>query len=428
MTTISDSVRRDIPEPTTAPAKMRTGPPVFAGQPIAHLAFADLRQRMALDGGKWDPQVGDVDVLAPFPLLMPRSEWQQLAGRAESLTTETLAAEQEILRRPKLLNRLGLPRPIARVLRKAATIRPTPAAGRIMRFDFHYSTSGWRISEVNSDVPGGFCEGSAFTEMMAAHFSLAPAGNPARAWTGVLADAAGPQGTVALLASHCYMEDQQITAFLARQLHALGVSAYLADPRQISWRDGSAYLSSPLHSGPVNVVLRFYPGDWLANRSRPPGWENYFIGGQTACANPGIALICESKRFPVVWDELKTPLPTWRQLLPESRDPRDCRWKNDDAWLLKGAFGDTGEGVCIRSQMTPKAWAAVARSVWWRPGNWVAQRQFADSTIPSPRGPVRACVGVYTVNGRAAGAYCRITDRPHIDFAAMDAGLLLTDA
>jgi hypothetical protein len=36
-------------------------------------------------------------------------------------------------------------------------------------------------------------------------------------------------------------------------------------------------------------------------------------------------------------------------------------------------------------------------------------------------------VGVYTVNGRAAGAYARLSEKPLIDFAAIDVALLIEE-
>ena len=44
-----------------------------------------LRRRFILDGCKWDPQVGDINTLAPFPIVMPRRVWNQLARQAEQL-------------------------------------------------------------------------------------------------------------------------------------------------------------------------------------------------------------------------------------------------------------------------------------------------------------------------------------------------------
>ena len=138
--------------------------------------LSSLRRRAVLEGCKWDPQVGDVDTLTPFPLVLKRSVWKQIASQAEQLTQEAVAAEEEISRRPELLKLLGLPPALCRVLAEEEPM--TPAAVRVIRFDFHYTTQGWRISEANSDVPGGFSEASYFTGMMAEHFpGLRPAGN-----------------------------------------------------------------------------------------------------------------------------------------------------------------------------------------------------------------------------------------------------------
>jgi hypothetical protein len=149
----------------------------------------DIRRRAALEGCKWDTQVGDVTTLAPFPLVMKRSVWDQLGAWAEQLAAEAAEAEREISGRPELLRVLGLPRKLQQVLADEAPL--SPAAGRIIRFDFHLTTEGWRISEANSDVPGGFSEASHFTTMMAEHFpDLQVAGNPGQQWCDALSDVA----------------------------------------------------------------------------------------------------------------------------------------------------------------------------------------------------------------------------------------------
>jgi hypothetical protein len=40
---------------------------------------------------------------------------------------------------------------------------------------------------------------------------------------------------------------------------------------------------------------------------------------------------------------------------------------------------------------------------------------------------MHACVGVYTIDGRAAGAYARLAKRPLIDYASVDAAVLVND-
>lgn len=116
--------------------------------------FAAVRRQVLLDGFKWDPQVGDVGTLAAFALILPESVWRQLAWLAEQLTAEALCAEEELLQRPELLGRLGLPRELHRILADEPSPL-TPGAARVVRFDFHPTPDGWRISEANSDVPGG---------------------------------------------------------------------------------------------------------------------------------------------------------------------------------------------------------------------------------------------------------------------------------
>ena len=77
--------------------------------PLQPANFWRLRQRMILEHCKWDPQVGDVATLAPFAIVLPARTWRQLAGLAEALASEAETAEAELVERPELLMRLGMP-------------------------------------------------------------------------------------------------------------------------------------------------------------------------------------------------------------------------------------------------------------------------------------------------------------------------------
>jgi hypothetical protein len=358
--------------------------------------------------------------------VLKSSAWRRIASQSEQLTAEAIAAEEEISRRPELLNPLGLPRSLRQVLAEKTPL--TPGAGRVMRFDFHYTTQGWRISEANSDVPGGFTEASYFTTLMAQHFPhLRPAGNPANVWSDALAAATGPSGVVALLSAPGYMEDHQVIAYLTARLRERGCHAHLAKPEQIVWRDGLAHLDAKWHRGPLDTIVRFYQAEWISRLPRKFGWEYFFRGGRTRVANPALALISESKRFPLVWDKLSNRLPTWRGLLPETRPPQDAPWPRDAGWLLKAALCNTGDTVSVRELMRPGDWLRTRLAVGFSPAHWVAQRRFESVPVSTPLGPRHVCVGVYTVNGRTAGGYARCSKRPVIDFAAADVALLLED-
>jgi glutathionylspermidine synthase len=386
--------------------------------------FAPIRNQMILDGCKWDPQVGDVSTLAPFAIVLPGEVWKQLAHLAEELTEEAIDAERELLDRPELFPRLGQPELVAEALSRNEA--PTRDAGRVFRFDFHPTSEGWRISEANSDVPGGYTEASIFHRLMAEQFEdLLPAGNPAERLAEGIIDNLGYAGRIALLAATGYMEDQQVTAYLESLLRSRGCETYRAHPRQVRWKNGTAHLRCQSHSGPVDAVIRFFQGEWLTRLPARCGWTHFFRGGHTPVLHPGSALLIESKRFPLVWDRLETKLPTWKRLLPETRHPRQVRWRRDSNWLLKTSFCNTGDTVTIRTLVDRRSWFSAAFDVLLRPGDWIAQRRFEASPLPTPQRPMFPCLGVYTVNSRAAGIYGRISSRPVIDYSAIEVAVLI---
>ena len=166
--------------------------PLGFGTALRAGEFRDIQRRLSLDCCKWDSQVGDVSTLFRQPLLIAADEWARLRGLAEALASELDGAEQELFLRPELHKMLGMPAPLRAVLKDARRRGATPWPVRTMRFDFHYTHDGWQISEVNSDVPGGYIEASAFTEMIAERVPHAkPVGNPARVWIENVARAVG---------------------------------------------------------------------------------------------------------------------------------------------------------------------------------------------------------------------------------------------
>lgn len=404
-------------EPTNAPAYR-------CGARLDSIAFAQLRRSLALDHCKWDPQVGDVGTLADFPLLMPRATWLQLAAWAEALTVEATEAESELAARPELHDRLGLPRRLRAVLAARPGDHYDSQTPRAFRYDFHFTRDGWRISECNADVPGGYAEASAFTALMARHYpKAAPAGDPGAAWARAIAHVADT-ADIALLAAPGFMEDQQVIHYLAKRLREQGLGAHCLQPAHIRWQDGLGFVGLQK----LGAVVRFYQAEWLTNLPRRLQAHHYFRDLRTPVLNPGTCIVIESKRFPLVWDALSsTALACWRQLLPESADPRQVSWQHDDAWLLKTALCNTGDTVSVRSLLPPKSWAKAARGARWFPGEWIAQRRFEPIPLATPLGSVYPCIGVYTIDGQACGAYARLSFGPIVDYAAIDVPLLIED-
>lgn len=397
--------------------------PLSCGGRLAEPVFKGLRRQMVLNHCKWDPQIEDIGALCPYPLILNADSWKQLSAWAESLADETLRAEDEMLRRPELLNVLGLPRSVRKLLVKSSQ-EPTISIARIMRFDFHWTTDGWRISEVNSDVPGGFIESSAFTELVRqALAGAASTGDPAR--TYVQAIAASGAKTVALVHATSYSDDRQVMVYLSKLLEQLGVNCCLCSPSDLLWVDGRAQVLVTQHPSPVDAIIRFFPAEWLPNLRRSTKWSHFLRGGKTPVSNPAFALISQSKRFPIVWDQLQTPLPTWKALLPVTRDPRHAPWQKDTNWVLKPALGRVGESIGLAGVTPPREWTKICRRARWLSSEWVAQQRFELLPVHGPDGDVYPVIGVYTVDRTAVGVYGRIASRPLIDYLAQDIAVLI---
>ena len=194
-------------------------PPLSVGASLSPESFRQLRLRAIFDYCKSDPQCGDVDVLAKFPLLLTAGTMRELARLAEALTREALAAEVEILKKPLLLKTLSIPTAIRSYLRVAGAERETRHV-RVMRFDFHFTTEGWRISEVNADVPGGYVEASGWNALFAAQRDdfLAPP-DPTREYAKAICAALAPGSLIALAHASVYSEDRQVMVHIGRELH-----------------------------------------------------------------------------------------------------------------------------------------------------------------------------------------------------------------
>ena len=386
-----------------------------------------VRRRAIFDCCKWDPQVEDVCTIADVPLVLEAAAWQELVGSAEALAREVAAAEDELRGRPELHSHLGLPRGVVRALKRTSVAGARPIV-RIVRFDFHQTSDGWRISEANTDVPGGLNEASGLPRLMAPYFpGTRPVGDVAGAYADAIVTATRPDARVALVHATAYTDDRQVLTYLARELTGRAARPALVSPAHLRWVNGRASFAADSLEGEIDAVLRFFPAEWMPDLPRGCNWPSFFGCTTTLLSNPATALLTQTKRFPLIWDELHTALPTWRALLPQTLDPRDRRCQDRDRWVLKPALGRVGEDIVMAGITGQKDADRIGRSVRKHPEHWVAQRRFDAMPVPIGGQPRYPGVGVYTVNGRAVGAYGRLADRPLIDARARDAAVLVAE-
>jgi glutathionylspermidine synthase len=402
--------------------------PIRAGERLAPKRWREIRERAIFEFCKWDVQCEDHCVLANFPLLIDPETVRFLSQKTEALAREALAAEAEILERPELLRQLELPKAIQEALERSPGMSLASRELRVMRFDFHFTSQGWRISEANADVPGGFIEAGAWNSLFAAECSNASAPeNPSRAYADAIRAVSGENGLVALVHATAYSDDRQVMMYLARAFREQGMRAVLCSPAHLGWGGGYAEINASFASGHPDVIVRFFPAEWLPNLPTTCLWQSYFGDSKTPLSNPGGALVSQTKRFPLVWEHLKTDIATWRGFLPETRCLSKMNDTLDEAWVLKPALGRVGEGVSIKGVTAKDEFEHVARLARKQPKQWVAQRRFEIVAVDSDDKLRFPCIGVFTIGGKACGFYGRISESPIIDRDARDVAVLVSD-
>lgn len=398
--------------------------PVTFAPPIEPEALRTIERQLHLRFNKWDTQVGDVSVLSEQPLVMRGSEWDRLCAAAEVLAAETEQMEARVLNSTRDLEDIGIPRKLCEIVKRSYA-RATSTL-RLMRFDFHFTEVGWRVSEVNSDVPGGWREGTSLPQLYRPFYtSLDCPGSPLEAW-GRAIESIAPRGHIALLSAPGYLEDQQVLRTFRTELQARKIgSSLIQTPAAFEWsHTGGCRLSQPAVA--VSAIIRFYQLEWLCALSRGTRWQRLLESREIPVFNPTISAISESKRFPLLFRGSMS-CPTWNALLPECRDPREVStdW---DSWLLKASYSNTGDHVLLVGDLPRKQKEQAIRRAQRKPSDWVAQRRFITVPLETSRGPVFPCVGVFVVAGRAAGAYVRLSTHQVTDGAALETPLLIDRA
>lgn len=411
-------------------------PCVLAATPcFVREVVSDIRERAIFEAGKLDPNTFDRPTLAPFALRISPHSWQNLAALAEAAWAELALAEAELLSDPgknlSMWRALRIPRRVRELLSERTGVGGGHV--RFARIDFHPTAEGWRASEINSDVPGGFIEAGPLTGIVASHVpgTVAPP-DPADYLAGRVASALRASngcghnsGCVALVHATSYTDDQQVMRCLSRRLESHGIEAVMAAPNHLSGDDPCTLTTTGQR---VAGVLRFFPAEWLANLPRRGAWRTSWTRASMLHANPLEAALLQSKGLPLVLAERGIATPVWSECLPMVR----AVWSRallpqlvPEQWVLKPAWGRVGEGVCVRGSTSARKWRVATLQARFSPRHWILQRQFQSLAVKHEQGLVHPCLGVFVIDGRAAGVYARVSSDALIDGRAQDAAVLI---
>ena len=386
--------------------------------------YSEYRYDVIFKAYKWDPQVGDDNTVARHVVIIDQETAKQLEKYAEQLSEETMLMEEALINRPELVKKLGLPRKIEKEVHRLSAYKRSQNI-RLMRFDFHPAENGWVVSEVNSDVPGGLAEASILPQIACRYFNgFEPRNHVGRSILEAFSDKIIENGTIAFVHATSYSDDRQVMEFLSDYFQAHGYKTVFAAPDHILWKDKKAYCIVEGKEGPIDGIARFFPLEWLTGLPQRSDWKGYYDCVTASCNHP-VAILTQSKRLPLVWDGLGVDISAWKSLLPETRDPKSIR-SGDGDWIYKPALGRVGEGISITEVISEKESKLIKKAVRREPESWVAQRRFVSQPLTDTNGEsYHLCVGVFTVNGKSAGFYGRISPYPRIDHRAKDIPLLV---
>ena len=394
---------------------------------IPPIKYDDYRLDIIFDGYKWDPQFLDHNTIARHVLIITEEEHEKLERLTEGLDKETIQAEEMLNNHSKLSKPLALPRKIRKEIKNMKNYRAENHI-RLMRYDFHPTVEDdWALSEVNSDVPGGFAEASRMPEIAAK--LLGDKNFWYKSFGDIIVDAivqkVKPSGKIMLVHCTSYSDDRQVMEFLGDQLKNAGFHIIYAAADHLRFENKEAISILDGNTGKVDAIFRFTPLEWLIDM-KPKRWQGYFDTITPSCNHP-IAIFAQTKRFPLVWDALEkygVALPFWRELLPQTLEVKDAT--NKEGYIFKPACGRVGENISIKEACKEDEYEKIIKDVRKHPKKYLAQKRFNSKPLLSDEGEAfHVCLGSYSVEGKAAGYYARISKTPRIDSNAADIPVLI---
>jgi uncharacterized circularly permuted ATP-grasp superfamily protein/uncharacterized alpha-E superfamily protein len=402
--------------------------------------------------------------LNPLPLMLPQSEWDEIAAGVAQRATLLEAVLADVYGEGRLVAEGLLP--AAAITGSLDFLRAlrgvSPPGGRwtnIYAADIGRGPDGrWWVLGDRVQAPSGagyalenrLIVSRAFASLynsLNVH-RLAPFFDGLRRGLAAAADRADPR--ICLLTPGPFSETYFEQAHLARYLGFL-----LVEGDDLVARDGKVYVRTIAGLKRADVIVRRVDADFIdplelnnASRLGTPGMlEAIRSGGVTVLNMPGSGVL-ESRALMgflpgvcrrLLGEDLKLPhVATWWCGEPAARDL--VRSRLDELAVAPAFNGRGGDGVISHSRLvadlSPEVRAALLRRLEDRPGDVVGQEVVRLSTMPVLRGerlePAPFVLRVFaTVTPEGVrvmpGGFCRTSDRPDARAISMGEGARTSD-
>ena len=389
--------------------------------------YYDYRLQAMFDCYKWDPQFCDNNTLGKYVLVLTKEENDELIKYTKELNKETRLAEEYLNKNIKIAKKLALPK---KILEQILNMQSYDNAKniRLMRFDFHPDVNGnWIVTEVNSDVPGGFAESSLLPTLARKTINM-----PELEFTSfgekmvqAINNKLNKTGTIMMVHCTCFSDDRQVMQYMGDRLKKEGYNIIYGAADHINFKEKQAYCILDNNHEKIDLIFRFTPLEWLI-QMKPRRWDGYFNSTTISCNHP-VAIYSQSKRFPFVWDDLEKAnikMETWRNLLPETLEVKDLG--QTQGFIYKPVYGRVGERISIKEACKGDEYQKIIKDVKRHPKQYLAQKKFESLPLKGENAEeYHICLGSYIIEGEHAGYYARISKYPRIDSYAADIPVLI---
>lgn len=395
--------------------------------PIEEDKYIKYRLDVIFDCYKWDPQFLDNNTIAKYVLVLTEEEHEELKELTENVDKETVQAEIYLNNHLELARKLALNKKLYQELKKMQNYNPDNHV-RLMRYDFHpVKGDKWALSEVNSDVPGGFAESSLMPEVASNLFKKGKYSyiNFGNILVNAIKKKVPKNGNIMMVHCTSYSDDRQVMQFLGDKLQKENYNIIYGAADHVRFEDKKAVSVLKGYKGALDGIIRFTPLEWLVD-IKPKYWDGYFDTETVSCNHP-IAMFAQTKRFPLIWDDLEKEgisLKTWRKLLPDTIEVSKSLGK--EGYIYKPACGRVGEKISIKEACMEGEYEEILKDVKKHPKKYLAQKKFISKPLKGiDNTEYHVCLGSYTVDGKHAGYYARISKTPRIDSNAADIPVLI---
>lgn len=391
--------------------------------------YEEYRLNAMFDCYKWDPQFYDSNTLAKNVLVLTQEENAEIIKLTESLDKETRMAEEFLNTNKRIAKKLALPK---KILEKISSMQSYDKSKniRLMRYDFHPNIEGnWVVTEVNSDVPGGFAESSLLPDLARKTIKLPELKYKSfgEQMVHAINDKLDKTGVIMMVHCTCFSDDRQVMQYMGDRLEKEGYKIIYGAADHIHFKDKQAFCILENNQEKIDLIFRFTPLEWLI-QMKPRKWDGYFDTTTKSCNHP-ISIYAQSKRFPFVFDELENAgisMATWKNLLPKTINVKDVG--NQDGFIYKPVYGRVGEKISIKEACKDDEYIKILKDVKKHPKQYLAQKKFDSKALKDEYGnEYHVCIGSYTIEGKHAGYYARISPYPRIDSYAADIPVLIEE-